>query len=81
MVWLVCALGRRREVCWVIRRIRIVGVGIEVEVGVGVYWSTRGRGEVVRLRKVARVVRMGSGGGDIGGRGTIVGAVGACGVG
>jgi len=81
MVGLVRALRRRRDVCWFIRWIRVVGVGIDVEVGVGVYWRTWGRGEVVRLRKVARVVRMGSGGGDIGGRGTIVGAVGACGVG
>lgn len=79
MIWLVCALGRRREICWIIRRIRVVGAGIEVEVGVGVYWSTRGRGEVVRLGEVARVVSMGSG--DTGGRRTIIGAVGACGVG
>jgi hypothetical protein len=68
MIGLVCALGSRRVVCWVVRRVGVIGVVV--------YWSTRGRGKVVRLGEVPRVVRMGSGR-----RGTIIGAVGASGIG
>jgi hypothetical protein len=68
MIGLVCALGSWRVVCWVVRRVGVIGVVV--------YWSTRGRGKVVRLGEVPRVIRMGSGR-----RGTIIGAVGASGIG
>jgi len=68
MVGFVCALRRRRIVCWVIRRVRIIRVVI--------YWRAGRRGKVVRLGKEAGVVGMGSGWGR-----AIVGAVGASGIG
>jgi hypothetical protein len=67
MIWLICA-WRGRVVCRIVRRVWVVWVVV--------YWSSRGRGEVVRFREETRVVRMGSGW-----RGTIIGAVGASGVG
>jgi hypothetical protein len=72
MIGFIGALRSGRIVCWIVRRVRIVGVGVRVVV----YWSTRGRREVVRLREVSRVVGMGTGW-----RGAIIGAVGASGVG
>jgi hypothetical protein len=59
---------RGRIVGWIVWRIRVVRVVV--------HWSTWRRGKVIRFREETRVVRMGSGG-----RGTIIGAVCASGVG
>jgi hypothetical protein len=67
MTRLVSALGAWRIVCRIVRRIWAIGVVI--------YRCTRRRWEIVRFRKVSRIVGM-----DRGMSGAIVGTVGASGL-